>query len=177
MHFQQKKVMYWGDRGLCALTEDEWGGTGWCPAASAFVSARGPSESLWMKEEGILEARLCAESLLWWSCLPLGVDEWLLQAHRCAENYKSWRKQKDVGTCLDRDISWGQMLILASKENYKCGIQECRLRQRKNELQEGINTKASRNKCGEIDTEKRRKRGGNICTYQRKAERIKRKWK
>lgn len=40
---------------------------------------------------------------------------------------------------------------MASKENYKCGIQECRLRQRKNELQEDINTKASRNECGEKD--------------------------
>lgn len=40
------------------------------------------------EEEGILEAGPHAELTLM-SCLPLCVDEWLLQAHRCAGNYKS----------------------------------------------------------------------------------------
>lgn len=153
--FLTEKKLCAGDREVCVfwwkvrMRKDTIGIIQPVSPAPAFERGWAPLEGLWMKKGGTLEAHSYTENLLWQTPCPVFIDEWLLQAHRCAENYKSWRKQRDIGTSPDTGMSWGQMLISARKATYKRGIWENILKKRKNEIQE-MDTKMFQGKKREL---------------------------
>lgn len=135
-----KKEVNWGERDLCILADGKDKVKNIRirqPVSPAPVQVPGEAlEARWIKKESTLAAHSWTE--LWWIACPPFIDEWLLQAHRCAENYKSCRKQRDIGTSPGRGISWGQMLISARNETYKWGVCENVVRRGKNGVQETV---------------------------------------